>query len=188
MTIGQFLVIVWIALAFAAIWQAVTSWLIFSVYFKVSFEKIYTFCKRVFFLIPIAIILIVAHLYFFVPSVRPAVDDFNNQFWIWADRVTFSMVNDDPTGRYTADYSRMPLYRENYDLVNADEVCADRFSPNDSFDDDTLNERCKDIPWTPKIRSTYLLLNEDGYFRYSKRQARALYNGQPIPPDPIYDN
>lgn len=191
MDISSFLLLFWLMIAFATLFNVAISGLIFSSHFQDSYQKIFNFIGKFFFLIPIIVIVVVAHLYYFLPIVRPPVDAINHQFMVMLDRGVYKLTNDSPTGRYTGAYVKMPLYPENYYLTIPNEVCANQIGADDILTDEFLNEKCKGIPWTPKIRSTYLLhmLYEDQtYFRYSTKQARALHNGQPIPPDEMYDN
>lgn len=133
------------------------------------------------FVLPFIVYGIFAHIHYFVPSTRPAIDQMENTVSIASERVMYKMFHDDPEGPFKRGYWDAPHHEENIDLIIVDEHCRLHTEADEAVKG-IIN--CK-YPISPKGREYYFATEKviGTEYKYSLRVARALYQGNPPPVD-----
>jgi hypothetical protein len=133
------------------------------------------------FYVPFFVIAVFAHIYYFFPSSRPTIDKMQHDINVATERTLYKLRYDDPHEDYKHVFGQVPVYAENQDLVIIDEYCRALIPSQTSLAEES---RFCEYPISDLGRRTYMLKDEYRNYVYTIKQARALYQGKPLPEDP----
>ena len=126
------------------------------------------------FVVPLLTVVAIAHIHYFIPATRPAIDKAAHEMSVALDRKLYLMNYDDISANEPMEhwFGQLPHHKENYDLVILDEYCRTRITPGSTYEDE---QRWCQFPISEVGRQTYFLTTDYGTYVYNMEEARARY-------------